>query len=171
MMFKNSKLTLWILAFITLIMVCLFVLDIYHIRSENKETSRILLEAEKAANEESLAQSVRSFQNTASSELLELDTIAVSDKNLILALEKIESISNRLGLSSEIKAVDELEEGEPRVRITLESTGSWSGIYSLLRAIESLPYRVMLEKSTLSDGELGWQSTITLSLYLFNGNE
>lgn len=178
MTFNNSKLTLWALSVTSVILVVLLVLDIYHIRTQNEEVSRLLRAAEESAEAENLVQSIRSLQNSAEAELEDFDKAAVSDDDLVEAIEMIEKAGRTLGLQYEIVGVDKIEEGAPRVRIALESEGSWPDTFSLLRAVESLPYRVLLEEAALFKGEgdpagggASWLSRITLSLYLFNSHE
>ena len=172
MMIKNSKFTLIFLSVAAFIILAFLLLDLYNIRSKNKETSRLLNIADQAAEEEVLVQSIRTIQNSAKGDLEAFEKAVLSEDKLVPLIESIEGAARLLGVDLEISSVEEAGEAtadEPqKLDIVLVGKGSWASVFSFLKALESLPHRVMINKTTLSKGESLWNTTIFLSLYMFN---
>lgn len=172
MIFRNSKLPLTILSLVSASLLVVFTLGIYNIRVENKETRELLDLADHVAEVRILAQSIRMVQNDAEQDLEAFDDLVLSGDKLVSLIESIEGAGRALGLDTNILSVGKIEDKksvEPDVvRIVMETQGPWASTLSFLRAIESLPHRVMIEESSLSKEEVGWRSRIVLSLYSFD---
>jgi Tfp pilus assembly protein PilO len=172
MIFNNSKLLLVVSALVSAVLLAVLVLGVYKIEAKNKKTSELLILADHAAEIKILEQSVRIIQNNASEDLELFESFVLSDDKLVSLIESIEGAGGRLNLETSILSVAEVKEKNPVapkiIRITMETRGSWSGTLSFLRAIESLPQRVIIDESNLSREEVGWRSRIVLSLYSFN---
>lgn len=139
---------------------------------KNKETSKLLNLADSTAESKLLVQNIRTVQNDAAEEIKSFDNIVLSDDKLVSFIENIENLSRARSLEISIASVDKVEDKkalEPHlVRIVMETQGSWSDNFAFLRAIESLPYRVMIESSNFAKEEDTWRLRITLILYVFN---
>ncbi|MDO8569626.1 MAG: hypothetical protein Q7R89_02525 [bacterium] len=186
MIFKNSKLLLIILSFISIILLAVLIWETYNIQLKNKEASELLSLADQDAEAELLAQSIRMIQNNAATDIAAFDSLTLSDTNLVPLIESIEGAGQILGLDTNILSVEKIEDKKSVetdiVRIAIETRGSWAPTLSFLRAIESLPHRVMIDESNLSRDEIGpasprqggagdgasWRLKIVLSLYSFN---
>src|SRR3989338_8481444 len=151
---QNSKLRLILTSFAAALMAALLVLDFYHIRSKNAETLRLVELANAKESEEILAKSIKEIQNNSRAELSAFEQIVLSDSEIVPIIENIEKAGRALGLITEITSVEKINDADPalpqRIRIIVESDGSWRGIFALLKAIESLPNRVLLEETTLA---------------------
>ena len=100
-----------------------------------------------------------------------------SDKTLSL-IENIEAVGRSLRLDTEIVSVDKVEgeqASDPAViRIVIETEGSWAPTLSFIHAIESLPYRVLIDEYTVTllindvTSDKKWKSRVTLALHTFD---
>ncbi len=186
MIFKNSKLLLTILSLVSVVLLATLTLGVYSIRAKNQVVFELLNLVDHAAEAEILARSIRAVQNDAKGDIEAFNNFVFSDDKLVLLIENIEEAGQTLGLDTKIVSVSKIEDKKAVVpdivRIVMETQGSWAPTLSFFRAIESLPYRVMIDESSLSrvevgrrlDGvgllpdEVGWHSRIVLSLYLFD---
>ena len=172
MILNNSKLLLMALSLILIILLTIVALGIYDIKVKNKETFKLLNKADSVAETENLAQSIRVIQASAAEDIAAFDNLVLVDDKLVPLIESIEEVGRELGLDTNIVSVAKIEDKksvEPDIiRIVVETQGSWAPTLSFLRAIENLPYRVMIDESSLSKGEVDWRLRITLSLYSFD---
>lgn len=148
-------------------LMAFLLLDIYNIRAKNKETSRLLNQADEAAEVGVLVQSIRLIQNNAREDLEAFEELALSDSKIVPLIESIEKAGQSLGVKTEIASVEKTDEPQ-QLNLIIETEGSWAGTLSFLKAIESLPHRVMVKSVNVSKDESLWSATIALSLYLFN---
>ena len=172
---KESRSILSLLSAVTLVLLALLVLDFYHIRTQNKKTSDMLNLANKAREDESLAQSVRLLQNTAGEDVEALGDLGLTPRRLVETIESIENAGRSLGLDTEIISVDKIERPDPsdpqQIVIVIENIGPWAGSFAFLQAMESMPNRVVMKEASFNKEETGWRSGITLSLYSFDSDE
>ena len=172
MILNNSKLLLMALSLILIILLTIVALGIYDIKVKNKETFKLLNKADSVAETENLAQSIRVMQASAAEDITAFDNLVLVGDKLVPLIESIEEVGRELGLDTNIVSVAKIEDKksvEPDIiRIVVETQGSWAPTLSFLRAIENLPYRVMIDESSLSKGEVDWRLRITLSLYSFD---
>ena len=172
MILNNSKLLLMALSLILIILLTIVALGIYDIKVKNKETFKLLNEADSVAETENLAQSIRVMQASAAEDITAFDNLVLVGDKLVPLIESIEEVGRELGLDTNIVSVAKIEDKksvEPDIiRIVVETQGSWAPTLSFLRAIESLPHRVMIDESSLSKVEIGWRMRITLSLHSFD---
>ena len=179
MTFNNSKLLLAILSLISIMLLTVLILGTYNIQLKNKAASKLLNLADEAAEAKILSQSVRMIQKNAAEDIAAFDSLTLSGDNLVPLIEDIEGAGQTLGLDTKIVSVGKIEDKksvEPDIiRIVMETQGSWAPTLSFLRAIESLPHRVMIDESILSRDEIGpagngasWRLKIVLSLYSFD---
>ena len=179
MTFNNSKLLLAILSLVSIMLLAVLILGTYNIQLKNKEAFALLNLANEAAETKILSQSVRMIQKNATEDIAAFDSLTLSGDNLVPLIEDIEGAGQTLGLDTKIVSVGKIEDKksvEPDIiRIVMETQGSWAPTLSFLRAIESLPHRVMIDESILSRDEIGpagngasWRLKIVLSLYSFD---
>ncbi len=172
MIFKNSKLLLTILSLISIILLAVLILGTYNIQLKNKEASELLNLADEAAEAKILSQSIRMMQSNSAEDIAAFGSLTLSGDNLVPLIESIEGAGQTLGLDTKIVSVGKIEDKksvEPDIiRIVMETQGPWASTLSFLRAIESLPHRVMIDESSLSRDEVGWRLKIVLSLYSFD---
>ncbi|MEX2013479.1 MAG: hypothetical protein WD897_01000 [Parcubacteria group bacterium] len=172
MIFKNSKLLLITLSFISVILLTILILGAYNIQLKNKEASELLNLADESAEARTLAQSIRTTQENAVEDLTAFDSLVLSGDRLVPLIDNIERAGRTFGLDTNIVSVAKIEDKESiepdMIQVVMETQGSWAPTLSFLRAIESLPHRVMIEESSLSRVEVGWRSRIVLSLYSFD---
>lgn len=169
---NNSKLFLTILSLLSIVLLVVLILDTYNIRIQNRETSELFNSADRAAETRTLVQSTRLLQSNAAEDLATFDRMTLSGDKLVPLIESIEGAGRALGLKVNIVSVGSMEnvksEGLNTIRIVLNVQGSWASTLSFLRAIESLPHRVMIEESSFSKEDIGWRSRIILALYSFD---
>ena len=169
---NHTKSLIAILSLILVILVAVIVLGIYDMRAKNKETSRLLNLADEAAQIEVTAQSIRATQNDAGLDLETFDSLILSSDRLVTLIEDVEDVGRRLDLGIETLSVVEVNDsgskGSRTVRIVMETDGSWSSTLSFIRAVENLPHRVLIDETSLTKKEDGWNLRMAFSLYLFD---
>lgn len=179
MTFNNSKLLLAALSLVSIILLAVLILGTYNIQLKNKEASELLNLADEVAETKILSQSIRMMQSNSAEDIAAFDSLTLSGDNLVPLIEDIEGAGQTLGLDTKIISVGKIEDKksvEPDIiRIVAETQGPWAPTLSFLRAIESLPHRVMIDESSLSRNEIGpasdgasWRLKIVLSLYSFD---
>lgn len=171
MIFNNSKSALIFLSITVLVLALGTAFAVHRIYSENKESSELLNEASEIEKNEILSQSLRTIENSNREDFEALDKITLTDEDLVSLIETIEDAGSALRLKTSIGSVDKVGEGSEgehqKIRISVESSGSWTGNFSFLKAIENLPYRVMFESVSFDKLEGAWESNIVFSLYSF----
>ncbi len=172
MTLNNSKARLYILSAVALALLALLVVDVRKMNSENVETARLVSLSGESETKANAAQTVRSLQASASEEIKAFENLTLTNERLVPLIESVESVGRALGLDLEIVSVEKKQEGEgtgpQRIRMVIEASGTWSGTFSLVKAIETLPHRVMLENVSLVKEDSGWSAMVSLSLYSFN---
>lgn len=172
MTMNNSKTLLVAVSLVSVTLLAILVFGVYSIQVKNEKTSALLNSADSSAETAVLVQSIRAVQKSAGEDIQALEGFVLTESKLVPFIESIEKTGQVLGLDTNILSVEETVSkklGEPKiVRIVIEAKGSWSGTLSFLRAIESLPHKVMIEESSFSKEETGWRLRIVLSLYSFD---
>jgi hypothetical protein len=166
----NTKVRVGVLSAGALVLLAVFALNVRNIGVKNAETARLLSEYGEIEKTEEAANTIRSLRASASADIESLESLTLSNDRLVPLIESIEEAGRSLDLNLKITSVEKREEseGSPQtIRIAIEAVGDWGGTFTLPHAIESLPYRVMIENATLAKGEEGWRENIILSLHSF----
>lgn len=155
------------LALTALGLMALLVFSFYQIFSMNRETARLMALAETTEKEKELAKTISNLRENANADIAAFESLGLSTEKLVPTIESIEAAGRALGLDTEITSVKrEGKEGSALqvIKISLDSSGPWKGNFSLLKALENLPQRVIVESARLSQTESAWRSEIVLSL-------
>ena len=172
MITKSSKPFLVTLSLISLVFLLVLVFGIYDIKAKNKKILELLSEADSASETGELAQSIKTTQTNAGGDLDAFDKLVLTSGKLVPLIESIETAGRGLGLETKIVSVGKIEDkkqGEPSlIRLVLETQGAWAQTLAFLRAIENLPYRVMIDESSLLEVDVNWRLRITLALHSFD---
>lgn len=172
MLLLNTKSRLILLSLFSLVLLALLIWAVLKVRSENQETSRLSGLAEKSVREEVTLESIRALRESSEVEIEAFEKLMLTDSRLVSVIESLESVSRSLSLDTEVVSVAKEGEVAPneaqKIKIVIESEGSWRSLFSLMKAIESLPQRVMLEEESLTKTGSLWQGRVILSLYSFN---
>jgi hypothetical protein len=162
------------LAVTSALAIALFALLFFAVRSissKNMETSELVYQAEESSQKEVSNQAIRSLRNASREEIEEFEMLALSGNEVVGVIESLEKAGRALELETEIVSVSQTGEAgtDPqKIKIVIEGKGGWDGAYSLVKAVESLPQRVMLEEASLSKEEALWKAHVEFSLYSFN---
>lgn len=170
MTLKNTKLLISVLAFVAIALSCLVFLGMRKTRIQNEETSLLLISADEIAAESAALQSIRAARVTSKIEIEEFESLVLTDEKLVGAIESIENAGRRLGLSTDTVSVqNEVEDSSThnKVNLMVETEGDWEPTMQFLKAVESQPYRVMIDEVHFQKEEGVWLSRIGLSLYIF----
>ncbi len=161
--------TLSIVAFALLAFITF---SIWKVGKENAETARLANLLEESEVRTNTLQSIQALQISLGSEIEAFEKLTLTNERLVPLIESIENVGRTLKLDLSILSVEKKEgvEGDafPKIRITIDAQGAWNGVFSLVEAIETLPYRVMIERVTLIKKDLDWSTMIILSLHSFN---
>lgn len=172
MIVKDSKLSLIVVSLIWVILLALAIFMVYDIKVKNQETSRLQSEADRITESRNVSQSIRIARDKVADDVADLDHLALSSDKLVFLIEGIEGAGRALGLDTNIISVGKEEDRkfpEPDIiRITIETQGTWASTLTFLRALESLPHRVMIDKSIFSKAGDDWYLKIVLSLNSFD---
>lgn len=171
MIFKNSKVIIGFFSLVFLILLAVIVFGIYDIKSKNQETSILLSEARQITEAGGLTQSIKTIQASSREELALLDELVFTNNKIVSLIESIERKGEGLKLDTKIASVERRESGtsDPDlIRMVVEAEGSWPSTSAFLYALESLPYRVMIDESILSQAEDSWHLRIVFSIHSFD---
>lgn len=170
MTLNNTQSRLVLISLFALALFALLLFGFYRIYLENRETARLLTLAGEGERREILNEQIKALREKSSAEIAAFETLGLSTETLVPTIESIEAAGRALGLETEITSVERAgPEGAPaQVKISVESRGSWRGSFSLLKALESLPQKVVIERALLSKTAAGWRSQIDLSLQSFD---
>ena len=167
----QTKIRLILLSLVSLALVALLVLDFYQIRAKNEETSRLTNLLDKGESMEILTQAIRNLQNNSWVEFETFQQLTLTNDSLVPLIESLENTGRSLGLTTKIISINKSgdpEAPEPqKIQMVVESSGTWRGTFLFLKAIESVPYRVMFEGVELAQSTGLWRARVTLSLYAF----
>lgn len=168
---NNTQIRLSILSFAALALSALLVFDYLNIRAESREIARLESLSGETEQREAAARALRALQTSAGGEIEAFENLTLSNESLVPFIESIEEMGRALDLDIKIASVEKKDEGEggtQRIRMVIQAEGGWRGIFTLLKAVESLPYRVMIENVSQTQSDFAWSETITLSLHSFN---
>ena len=168
----HSKSLLIMLSLISVVLLAALTLGVYYVRAQNQETSEMLNIVDQATEVETLTQSIRMIQNSSAEDITALDGFVLSSEKLVSLIEEIEGVGRAVGVDVDILSVEKVENKKTNeqstIRLSMETHDTWASTLAFIRAMESLPHRVMVEGSTLSREETDWRSRLVLSLYLFD---
>lgn len=172
MITKRSRIFVATLSLVSLVLLSALVFGIYDIKTKNKKISLLLSEADRTSETGKLAQSIKTIKTNAGEDLTTFDEIVFTNEKLVPLIENIESTGRSFKLETKIVSVGKIEDKnavEPDlIRIVLETQGAWAETFVFLRAIESLPQRVMIDDSSLSEVDVNWRLRMTLAIHSFD---
>jgi len=167
----SPKYLLAVLSLTALALVALISVTTYSIRASSQKTSELLNLADEAAQIEILAQSIRVLQNDKRAELEKLDNFTLTEDDIVPFIESIEETGRNLGLETNIASLGKIEDKKAAVptmmKMVVEIDGSWESTFTFLKVLENMPYRLIIDESTLDKSESTWKSRIVLSAHLF----
>lgn len=134
---------------------------------QNGEAVSLESQAESLGQMDNVAQSVRSIKNNSGADLAGLDNLVISQKKVVSFIGMIESLGGNMGLLTHTLSV---ATDETTVRIALETDGSWTHSMDFIQALETLPYKVVLDETTMAYNvdSSGWHTNITIILPFFD---
>ena len=168
----SRKFAIITLSILALVLLGALSLGFWIVRGKNQEMSELQNLAQLAEEADNLSNLVRSISSTHASELETLEQIILRKDRVVLLIESVEQAANSLGIIAEITSVNEkAEEGNKLsvIEMNIDANGTWSQNLAFLKALESLPYRVMFGRTDIKSAEEGgWTSSITLSVHAFD---
>jgi len=171
MIFKNSKVIIGFFSLVFLILLAVIIFGVSDIRSKNQETSILLNEARQVTEAGGITQSIKMIQANSREEITALDELVFTNDKLVSLIESIEEKGKVLKLDTKIASVERKESAtaDPDlIRMVVEAGGSWSATSAFLHALESLPYRVMIDESSLLRTPEDWRLRVTFSIHSFD---
>ncbi|MBX4200134.1 hypothetical protein KW790_01585 [Candidatus Parcubacteria bacterium] len=169
--------------FSTLLLIGLlgvFVYGVYIVNNKQKQVEMLQSEAGSGSKGDTLIQALKTIQNNDRDELLALNDLIITKESLVTLLELIEKTAKDLGLDIKVNSLQGTEKTtkaspSPTVNVSLTTTGSWISSITFVHAIESLPYRVIIDTTDMStsvglveEGKKSspvWRSSYQLTLY------
>jgi Tfp pilus assembly protein PilO len=172
---KNTLTILIVVSLIALTLALVLGYGIYDIRSKNQKTSELLQQADKIANEDVEFQSIRSVLGSIQEDIEEFDKYTLTEARVVPMVEKIETVGRKLGLETNTTSISVAKpegtasstEGVKKIKIVVETKGEKTPTMTFLGALESLPYRIMIDESSVIQEEGGWRSRTSFAVYTF----
>lgn len=170
---KGSRPATFLLFIVLLVLLAVLVFGTYDIRTKNTEISRIINEVDRAAETKRLIQSIKEIQSNVSADLETFDNTVFTSDKLVPLIESIEDAGFKLGLETKIASVSEIEDKKSAkqkfIRMVIETkNGSWNSTLSFVKAVESLPHRVMVEETNVFKELDSWRLRMTISIHVFD---
>ncbi len=161
---KTILISLFLLASVLLIVL---IYGLYKIRTQSEQVVNLESRAVSLGQMDNVAQSVRFIKNSSGRDLSSLDGLIISQKKVVSFIEMIERLGGNMGLETHTLSVNT---DEATVRIALETDGSWARSMDFIRALENLPYKVVLDETTTASNfeSEGWHTNITMILPIFD---
>jgi len=171
---SNTK-TLVIVSFLlSLVLLGLFIFGVFYIRRESQATAALLSTVSKGEGRDTVAQSIRTIQNSSMNEVEALQALVLTDEKLVGFIELIEDLGQGMGLEITITSVsvDKADETKnstkpTKVHVMIETDGSWSASNGFIYALENLPSHDTIDSVTLSKGTEKWHTSSSITLYSF----
>lgn len=165
--FKNSKLILAFSIIIFLTLLCTISFSIYSIYTNSLEVQNLLERASRADEARILTQRARSVRVQAASDIEAFENIVISEDAVVSFIEKIEGAGEALGIRTKVISVSKKEGDEHLLEMVIEAGGSWAQIFTLLTALESLPYKITADKVSLYKDGTEWKLEFKMLLNYF----
>ncbi len=153
---SKNKLLLYILGVLAVILLGILIFGVYIIRIENQNISQITNQADEAANESTLAGSVRSIKNIYQKQIDKILVLLVHSDDLVPLIDSVERLGKDMGLDTKTVSVvqDKISTKGIKypliVHINTETEGSWGNSMRYLQALENLPTNITIENASLS---------------------
>ncbi len=168
---NNTTIVRLILASLAaLAMLAFLVLGWLHVKKVNRETAGLSVAAGESARLETEERMIRNIRSEAAAEIRAFEAFTLDNEKLVSLIESVEETGRALKLDLKIDSVEkkESEGAAPQViRIAVSAQGSWASAYMFLRAVEALPYRVMIERVNLTKDNAAWSETVVFSVHSF----
>jgi len=154
-----------LLGLLSIVLVAILVFGAYHIKNKSIETSGTIQKVEESSNNSILVQSINSSGNKSSNELAGLEELSLSQDKLVIFIENLEELAKSMNLGIKIISV-ESEPGKgadnpDKIHFRIETSGNWGNNMKFLHAIEYLPFRTILNNTSLSLSNVNNNSNIS----------
>lgn len=172
MIYKRSQVILSFLSVILVIFLAVIIFSIFDMRGKNIETSKLLNESSQIVETDNITQSIKVIRSSSIEDINAFNDLVLVDDKLVSLIESIENKGKELGLTLNIVSVEKRSGAESNtpntIRMAIEADGTWVGTYAFLRAIESLPHRVMIDEMSFSKTSDDWHLRVVLILSSFD---
>ncbi len=169
---RNSKVVLLLSSVMVLGLTLLFSFGLYRIASQHRKANELAGPSLGEMTRQTSFQSLRAIQNISRGDVAILEKAVVSQDKTVAVLESLERAGRSLGTEVKITSVERVESlGTPAtggLKVDLDSRGTWSKNFALLRAVESLPYRVIFKEVSLVKEGSSWVLGLSILLPTFN---
>lgn len=152
---KKTKTFLTALLISNTFLIAAWTMLFFGMKAKNEHTSELsnTLEEKQAAQNSEI--SIQKILDDTASKRDELDSYLVRKDTIVAFLSGIEGIGAFTNTKVHVNAVDESKPDEsaiPMIHVNIVADGSWSGVYSVLLALESLPNKSMVTTVALHQG-------------------
>lgn len=169
---SNTQMRLVLAGTMALLLAACFAYAIYTVRAANTAISQLALQAESVSKKEKENQAIRTARLASEADIQAFEKIPLSGNGVVGVIESLEAAGKSLNLDTNIVSVNDVEgekgNAQKQILIVIEGEGSWTGAYSLVKAVESLPQRVILKSVELSKNDALWKTRIGFSIFSFN---
>ncbi len=166
---KSLKVTIVILALVSAVLFYAKYYIYQNIKEINQNVS--VLENGLSSSDERRAYQIATKKNIANlePEITKINNSIIANGEDVKFIEDLEALANSNGLSIDISSLS--FEDDPKISsstittfvIKAKAKGGWAGNYTFLAEMESLPFKVKINRFALSNigldsGAIGWQS-------------
>jgi hypothetical protein len=140
-------------SFLLLVGIAGFSYEFYAIHTEKLASAELesRIQGERATS--ATLESLRAIQVNNTAELDKIDSIVIARENPVPFLDIIEKTAKRFNLELRVGSVTVTEGKGSRddtLSVMLETEGSWKQTIAFVHAIESLPYRVLVDDMSIT---------------------
>lgn len=175
--YKSLKRIIIILSVIIAVVFGLFFFTITGIKNKNENITKLQNELLDHASESKYLASIQNIVSKANISIEQINSSILSSDSNVVIIETIEQIATKNGLEITIDsiAVEDLvatkDSDMTTLKIRVKTNGKWIQTYNFISELESLPYQINVEKSSLITGaEAGdlkdrlWQNVFEIRL-------
>lgn len=149
-----TKSLIVLLGLISIALIAIVAFGVYYIKNKSLQTSQTIQKVEESSSNSILVQSINSSSNKSLNELAGLEELSLSQDKLVGFIENLEELAKSMNLEIKIISVDS-EPGKgadnpDKIHFKIETSGNWSNNMKFLHAIEYLPFRTMINNTSLS---------------------
>jgi len=144
---KKTKILLGGSLILALVFIALYALGYIVVQKKFSDVKDLVLQSRQEVLETEQLQSTKHLINDTREQREKLNNYFVTEDEIVVFIEQIESLGSFAGVSLELNAVDVVSDaGDDALSLKFTTYGSWEGTYYLLALIETLPYNIYIER-------------------------
>jgi hypothetical protein len=125
--------------------------SLWSLNTERNELAEVSTDARREMEQESDKKNVEEMIKESNEKVNTLRALFVGSADMIPLVEKIESIGHSIPVKLSISSIN-LSTAKDSAAVRISATGGFSNLYKLVRLLEILPYKIVVDDVDLSRG-------------------